>query len=82
MARTSKKVEKAAPVDPGMVHPNLPIPVPGEVHSEVLKVLDGDDDLLAEMLETAEQNAVRPVVTKPPSRPVKAEQNFLQKRFE
>jgi hypothetical protein len=48
----------------------------------VLKVLDGDDDLVAEMLETAEQNAVRPVVTKPPSRPVKAEQNFLQKTFE
>jgi hypothetical protein len=42
----------------------------------VLKVLDGDDDLLAEMLEAAEQNVVRPVVTKLSSRPVKAEQDF------
>jgi hypothetical protein len=38
----------------------------------VLKVLDGDDDLLAEMLEAAEQNVVRPVVIKLLSRPVKA----------
>ena len=45
----------------------------------MLKVLDGDDDLLAEMLEAAEQNVVRPVVTKLPSRPVSAAQKFCKR---
>lgn len=45
MARTTKKVEKAAPVDP-------------------MTLVEGEEDLLAEMLEAAEQNIVRPVVTK------------------
>jgi hypothetical protein len=65
MAGKGSKVKKAAPIDPTR-----------EVHSEGLKVLHGDDELLAEMLEAAEQNVVRPMVTKLSSRPVKAEQDF------
>ena len=42
----------------------------------MLKVLDEDDDLLGEMLEAAEQNVVRPVVTKLPSRPVSGAKRF------